>query len=158
VIFQDSRADVTSYSPNLPPGNTATGANSGNVVQSFVARSTNGLNWTETPVSSLGTNPNWEVRGSMRSPFFGDYNYASAATTTTGITAGSVWTDTRNLDAGTDPRETGADGDADGFDGRQSCTWMPNDINAPSYSSPTIADPCLSEGGLDQNIYFARTP
>jgi hypothetical protein len=32
---------------------------------------------------------------------------------------------------------------------------MPNDIDAASYSSPTIADPCLSQGGLDQNIYIA---
>jgi hypothetical protein len=33
---------------------------------------------------------------------------------------------------------------------------VPNDINAPSYSSPTVSDPCLSQGGLDQNIYGAR--
>ena len=32
----------------------------------------------------------------------------------------------------------------------------PNDINAPAYTSPTIDDPCLDEGGLDQNIYGAR--
>jgi Neuraminidase (sialidase) len=157
VVFQDSRDDG-SYSPTRPPGNTAAGSNSGNVVNAFVARSTDGgLTWGETPVSSEGTNPNWEVRGSMRSPFFGDYNYASAATTTTGLDAGSVWTDTRDLDTGTDPRETNEDDDADGFDGRQTCTWTPNDIDAPSYSSPTIADPCLSQGGLDQNIYFALT-
>ena len=63
----------------------------------------------------------------------------------------------RDLDAGTDPRETGEDDDTDGFDGRQTCTWVPNDIDAPSYSSPTIADPCLSQGGLDQNIYVVLT-
>jgi hypothetical protein len=33
---------------------------------------------------------------------------------------------------------------------------VPNDINAPSYSSPSINDPCLSQGGLDQNIYADR--
>ena len=43
----------------------------------------------------------------------------------------------------------------DGFDGFQTCTWVPNDIDAPSYSSPTIDDPCQSQGGLDQNIYGA---
>ena len=46
----------------------------------------------------------------------------------------------------------------DGFDGFQTCTWVPNDINAPSYSTPTIDDQCLSQGGLDQNIYVATMP
>ena len=46
----------------------------------------------------------------------------------------------------------------DGFDGFQTCTWVPNDIDAPSYSSPTIDDPCLSQGGLNQNIYVSTTP
>jgi putative NADH-flavin reductase len=32
---------------------------------------------------------------------------------------------------------------------------VPNDINAASYSSPLTSDPCLSQGGLDQNIYAA---
>jgi hypothetical protein len=154
VIFQDSRSDPA-YSPDLPPGNTAAGTNSGNGVHAFVARSTNGgTSWTEAQVSGLGSNPNWEVRGSMRSPFFGDYNYVSAV----GTMAGSVWTDTRDLPPGQDPRETGADDDTDGFDGFQTCTWVPNDINAPAYDSPTIADPCLSQGGLNQNIYVAITP
>ena len=154
VVFQDSRADGA-YSPDLPPGNTAGGVNSGNGVHAFVARSTSGgSSWTETPVSTAGSNPNWEVRSGMRAPFFGDYNYASMA----GSAARAVWTDTRDLLPGTDPRETGADDDADGFDGAQSCTWVPNDINAAAYDSPTIADPCLSVGGLDQNIYFASVP
>jgi hypothetical protein len=150
VVFQDSRSDP-SYSPDLPPGDTADGKNSGNVVNAFVASSTNGgASWTESQVSTAGTNPNWEVRSSMRSPFFGDYNYVSAV----GATVGAVWTDTRDLPPGQDPRETGPDDDMDGFDGFQTCTWVPNDINAPSYASPTIADPCLSQGGLDQNIYI----
>ena len=91
------------------------------------------------------------MRGSARSPFFGDYNYASAA----GSAVAAVWTDTRDLVPGSDPRETGEDDDADGFDGFQTCVWMPNDIDAISYESPTIADPCLSQGALDQNIYVA---
>ena len=102
----------------------------------------------------MGSNPNWEVRSSARSPFFGDYNYASA----TGAGAASVWTDTRDLPPGSDPREVGADDDADGFDGFQTCVWTPNDINAAAYESPTIADPCLSQGALDQNIYIAMSP
>jgi hypothetical protein len=155
VVFQDSRFDPA-YSKDLPPGDTAVGANSGDVVHTFVASSANGgVSWSESQVTGEddGTNPNWEVRGGMRSPFFGDYNYASTA----GTTSASVWADTRDLVPGTDPREAGED-DQDGFDGYQTCTWMPNDINAASYTSPTIADPCLSQGGLDQNIYVATVP
>ena len=153
VVFQDSRGDVA-YSPDLPPGVTAAGTNSGDVVNTFVATSTNGTVWAEALATASGTNPNWEVRGGMRSPFFGDYNYVSS----TGSTVAAVWTDTRDLVPGTDPRETSEDDDADGFDGAQTCTWDPNDIDAPSYSTPTIADACLSVGGLDQNIYVAASP
>jgi hypothetical protein len=153
VVFQDSRTDPA-YSPTLPPGDTVGGANSGNVVDAFVASSIDGgTSWSESQVSGAGTNPNWEVRSGMRSPFFGDYNYVAAV----GATVAATWADTRDLVPGSDPRETGADDDADGFDGAQTCTWVPNDINAPAYSSPTIDDPCLSQGGLDQNIY-AATP
>jgi hypothetical protein len=154
VVFQDSRTDPA-YSFNVPPGNTPGGVNSGDVVQAIVARSLDGgTSWSEATVSTAGTNPNWEVRGAMRSPFFGDYNYTSATATA----AASVWTDTRDLTPGSDPRETLADDDADNFDGFQTCSWIPNDINAPSYSQPTIADACLSQGGLDQNIYIATAP
>ena len=154
VIFQDSRSDP-SYSPDLPPGDTEEGANSGDVVHSFVASSTDGGgSWSESQVSTDGTNPNWEVRSGMRSPFFGDYNYASAA----GTTHAWVWADTRDLVPGDDPRETGEDDDEDGFDGYQTCEWVPNDIDAASYESPTIEDGCLSQGGLDQNVYFATVP
>jgi hypothetical protein len=154
VVFQDSRLDPA-YSPSLPPGNTADGVNSGDVVHAFVARSTNGgTSWNESQVSGEGSNPNWEVRSAMRTPFFGDYNYVSAV----GAADASVWTDTRDLVPGQDPRETGEDDDMDRFDGFQTCIWVPNDIDAPSYSSPTIDDFCLSQGGLDQNIYVTATP
>ena len=39
---------------------------------------------------------------------------------------------------------------------QSNCTYVPNDIDAPAYTSPTIDDPCLDEGGLDQNIYGTR--
>ena len=121
----------------------------------FVAGSSDGgQTWTETQVSTAGSNPNWEIRGASRSPFFGDYNYVSA---TTGARY-AVWTDTRDLVPGTDPRGTAKPGGVDTFDGAQTCTWVPNDINATAFSSPSIGDPCLSAGGLDQNIYVARLP
>jgi hypothetical protein len=149
VVFYDSRADPA-YSAGRPPGNTASGANSGNVVNTYVAQSTTGgVSWSETQVSSVGSNFGWETHGSRRIGFWGDYLYISAV----GGTVKAAWTDSRDLVPGTDPRETGADDDADGFDVYQPCTYVPNDINAASYSSPLISDPCLSQGGLDQNIY-----
>jgi hypothetical protein len=139
VVFYDSRADPA-YSAARPPGNTASGANSGNVVNTYVAQSTNGgVSWSETQVSSVGSNFGWETHGSRRDGFWGDYLYISAV----GGTVKAAWTDSRDLVPGTDPRETGADDDADGFDVYQPCTYVPNDISAA----------CLSQGGLDQNIY-----
>jgi hypothetical protein len=151
VVFYDSRADAA-YSPTLPPGNTASGQNSGDVVHTWVAKSTNGgVGWSETQISTVGSNFGWETHGARRDGFWGDYIYVSAV----GGTVIATWTDSRDLVAGTDPRETGAADDHDGFDVFQPCTYVPNDINAASYSSPTVGDPCLSQGGLDQNIYAA---
>ncbi len=151
LVFYDSRGDPA-YSPSLPPGDTASGQNSGDVVNAFVAKSADGgASWSETQISTHGSNFNWETHGSRRDPFWGDYIYVSAV----GSTVVAAWTDSRDLVPGTDPRETGADDDQDGFDVYQPCTYVPNDINAPFYSSPLISDPCLSQGGLDQNIYAA---
>jgi hypothetical protein len=151
VVFYDSRADPA-YSPNLPPGNTAAGVNSGDVVQTFVARSSNGgAGWSEAVLSTHRSNFGWETHGSRRDGFWGDYNYISAVP---GALA-AAWTDSRDLVAGSDPRETGADDDHDGFDVYQPCTYVPNDIDAPSYPLPTVDDPCLSQGGLEQTIYVA---
>jgi hypothetical protein len=122
------------------------------VVHTFVAKSSNGgVGWSETQISTVGSNFGWETHSSRRVGFWGDYIYVSAV----GATVMTAWTDSRDLVPGADPREIGADDDHDGFDVYQPCTYVPNDINAPSYSSPTIADPCLSQGGLDQNIYAA---
>jgi hypothetical protein len=151
VVFYDSRGD-SAYSPALPPGDTATGTNSGNPVNTFLAKSTTGgTSWSESAISTAGSNFGWETHGARRDGFWGDYIYVSAV----GSTVVAVWTDSRELVSGTDPRETGASDDADGFDIYQPCTYVPNDINAASYSSPLVSDPCLSQGGLDQNIYAA---
>jgi hypothetical protein len=152
VIFYDSRSDPA-YAPNRPPGNDGSGVNSGDVVQARVARSSDGgETWFESVVSTAGSNFGWETHGSRRVGFWGDYLYASAVPGAANV----VWTDSRDLVPGTDPREVGADDDEDGFDVYEPCVYDPNDINAASYASPTIDDPCLSQGGLDQNIYGAR--
>lgn len=153
VIFYDSRADPA-YDPDRPPGNDADGVNSGDVVNAFVAQSTDGgLTWIENQVSAAGSNFGWETHGSRRVGFWGDYLYVSAVPGAVNV----AWTDSRDLVPGDDPRETGAHDDEDGFDVFQdNCVYDPNDINAPAYTTPTIDDPCLDEGGLDQNIYDAR--
>ena len=150
VVFYDSRAD-DAYAPNRPPGNTATGNNSGDVVHTWKATSTDGGDtWSESPITSVGSNFGWMTHGSRRVGFWGDYIYVSAVEGA----VHAVWTDSRDLRAGPDERE-GAN--PKGFSVFQSaCDYEPNDIDAPSYTSPTIDDPCLDEGGLDQNIYGAR--
>ena len=152
VIFYDSRSDPA-YDPDRPPGNDADGVNSGDVVNAFVAQSTDGVSWTETQVSGAGSNFGWETNGSRRVGFWGDYLYVSAVPGAVNV----AWTDSRDLVPGDDPRETGEDDDEDGFDVFQDgCVYEPNDINALSYTSPALGDPCLDQGGLDENIYDAR--
>jgi hypothetical protein len=152
VVFYDTRVDPA-YSPSRPPGDTAAGTNSGGADVTMVASSSDGgLSWSEQTISSVASNYNWETHGSMRDPFFGDYIYVSAVHGA----VNAAFTDSRDLVPGADPRETGSDDDHDGFDGFQTCHWTPNDINAASYSSPGPGDPCMSQGGLDQNIYQAR--
>jgi hypothetical protein len=135
VVFYDSRNDA-GYSPSRPTGNTAAGSNSGGAVDTFVARSSNGGNsWTETKVSSVSSNYNWETHGSRKVGFWGDYIYVSAVHGAVNV----AWTDSRDLVPGVDPRDPNA---TDGFDVLQ--------CNA------STLDPCNSQGGLDQNIYSAR--
>ncbi|HEY8115648.1 MAG TPA: sialidase family protein [Actinomycetota bacterium] len=150
VVFYDSRSDPA-YDPDRPPGNTAEGVNSGDVVQAFVARSTDGgVSWTETQVSGAGSNFGWETHGSRRVGFWGDYLYVSSVPGAVNV----AWTDSRNLVPGIDPRDGASDNGFGVF--QDNCVYDPNDINAPAYITPTIDDPCLDEGGLDQNIYGAR--
>jgi hypothetical protein len=150
VVFYDSRAD-TAYAPDRPPGNTGTGNNAGDVVHTWMATSTDGgATWTETQVTSAGSNFGWMTHGSRRVGFWGDYIYVSAVPG--GVHA--VWTDSRDLVSGTDPR---AGADPKGFSvSHDGCVYEPNDIDAPAYTSPTNDDPCLDQGGLDQNVYGAR--
>ncbi len=152
VVFYDSREDED-YDPDLPPGNDADGVNSGSHIHAWIAVSEDGgASWDESQESTRGSNFGWETHGSRRVGFWGDYLYVSAVHGAVNV----VWTDSRDLRSGDDPRETGEDDDADRFDVYQPCTYVPNDIDAPSYTSPTIGDTCLDQGGLDQNIYGAR--
>jgi hypothetical protein len=132
VIYYDSRDDPA-YSPDNPPGNTSAGTNSGDVVNSFLAKSSNGgSSWSSTQLSNHGSNFGWETHGSRLIGFWGDYLYVSAVPGAVFAT----WTDSRDLVPGTDPRDPTA---TDGFDVLQ--------CNA------STLDACQEGGGLDQNIY-----
>ena len=150
MIFYDSRTDPA-YDPDRPPGNDADGVNSGDVVQARVAQSSDGgETWSEQVVSTAGSNFGWMTHGSRRVGFWGDYLYVSAVPGAVNVS----WTDSRDLEPGVDPRDGAADNGFSVF--QENCVYDPNDINAPAYVTPTIDDPCLDEGGLDQNIYGAR--
>jgi hypothetical protein len=140
VVFYDSRDDPA-YATDLPPGDTAAGANSGNVVRAVLAQSTDGGGtWSETTLSTQDSNFNWETHGGRRVGFWGDYIYISSVA---GVVQ-SAWTDSRDLVPGTDERDPTA---TDGFDVANTCGTL---------DPVPASDPCLSVGGLDQNIYAAR--
>lgn len=148
AVFYDSRVDKA-YAPYRPVGNTADGKNSGPAVDSYVAQSRDGgVSWTEHRVSTRSWNPNWENSLYARTPWQGDYIYADSIPGKTFV----VWTDSRDVVPGTDSRDKGA---TDGFDVYAPCTWGPGDIQETDYTSPNYHDACLSQGGLDQNIYSA---
>ncbi len=124
-----------------PPGAVASGAG----LETWYATSANdGATWTTSLVSAVPQMPQYEIFGNRDVPFHGDYNYISAA-------AGTVfmaWTDTRDVEPGTDPRYA-VDG-TDGFDVLQ-CRVQDAD-------GVWGADTCPDDGGLDQNIYGATAP
>jgi hypothetical protein len=142
VIYYDSRDDPA-YAPTNPPGNTSTGQNSGDVVNAFLATSTDGgATWAPTQLSNHGSNFGWETHGARMVGFWGDYIYVSAVPGAVNL----AWTDSRDLVPGCDPREGSCDSDADGFDVLQT----------PCPPNPSSTDTCLDTGGLDQNIYATR--
>lgn len=150
VVFYDSRAD-RAYAPDLPPGNTADGKSSGPSVDTYQASSSNGgRTWTARRLSTVSQQPGLNAQLGARVPWLGDYLYVSA------VPGGSyaVWADARDVVPGTDARG----GEADGFDVSAPCTWLPATENLPGtypYVSPAGDSNCLSQGGLDVNIYGA---
>lgn len=140
AIYYDSREDP-GYSVNRPPGNTAAavsscgGAPVCNVLNTFMATSSDGVSWTTAKVSTVGHQPEYEMFGNRDVPFHGDYLWIDA----NGGTAYGVWTDNRDVEPGVDIREAVQDG----FDVLQ-CR--------PTADSPDL---CFNAGGLNQNIYGA---
>jgi hypothetical protein len=149
TVFTDSRLDPA-FHPDRPVGNDEHGRNAGPSLETFAARSLDGgRTWTERVLSRTPQNPNLGVHESGRVPFLGDYTGVAAA----GETVFAVWTDNRDVKRGTDSRRSGT---PDGNETDLPCTWEPNDLAPRSYTSPSPADTCFSQGGTDQNIYGAR--
>jgi hypothetical protein len=145
ALWWDSRNDPC-YSPQRPIGNCADGSTVASLDAFGASGSTATLAWSpSTRLSSVRSNPNWEQFGGRAFPFGGDYLYISSV----GAFSYGVWTDWRDVVAGSDPRE-GGDADADGADVMQ-CRAQ----NADGSFGP---DTCPYAGGLDQNIYGDVTP
>jgi hypothetical protein len=161
AVWQDSRDDCASGPPSTPSGGdfrtapvsnrwVATnppggvncepggpGSDTAGLHAVYATSSNDGASWTTEIVSTVLTMPQYEQFGFRDIPFFGDYNYISAA----GSTVLLDWTDQRDTLPGTDPRYP-VDG-ADGFD-------VLNCIDPA-----TSTDACPNDGGLDQNVYGA---
>lgn len=132
LVYYDSRNDPA-YSPHRPSGNTADGTSSGrDVLNTFIATSADGQQWSPIQVSAEGHQPNFEMFGDRNVPFHGDYLWVDA----NGGSVFGVWTDNRDVKQGDDPRED----EQDGFDVLQ-C----REDGGP--------DTCPNAGGLNQNIY-----
>jgi hypothetical protein len=150
IVYYDSRADPF-YSAFRPIGNQANpSGGSGlsscgvpapsvcNVLNTFIATSSEGVSWTPTLVSTVGHQPQYELVAARDMPFHGDYLWIDAK----GTTFFGVRADNRDVVPGPDPREAGQDG----FDVLQCLT-----VNAGTFSS----DNCRNAGGHDENIYGA---
>jgi hypothetical protein len=147
AVWHDSRNDPA-YSVQYPPGNNgavrdASGfAAASRGLDTYGASSTDGgTTWATARLSGSSQMPNYEMFGDRRVPFHGDYNYVSSV----GSFAFSTWTDTRQVVGGDDPRYAGGEG----FDVLQCRTQ--------DASGVWSADTCPNAGGLDQDIYGART-
>jgi hypothetical protein len=145
ALWWDSRNDPC-YDPRQPLGNCSD-KSTVPALDVFAATAlTSNLTWSSsTQVTTAKSNPNWEQFSGRTVPFGGDYLYISSVA---GFSFG-VWTDWRNVLAGSDPRE-GGDSDMDSADVHQCRTQ-----NA---DGSFTRDTCPYAGGLDQNIYGAVTP
>ena len=146
AVWHDSRNDPA-YSVQYPAGNDGSRRDAAGFaaatkgLDTYGASSrTGGASWSVARVSTVSQMPNFEMFGDRQVPFHGDYNYVSSV----GAFAYNVWTDTRQVVPGDDPRNPGGEG----FDVLQCRT-----LSAGSYG----ADTCPNAGGLDQDIVGRAT-
>ena len=148
AVWHDSRNDPA-YNVQYPPGNNGGMRDAGGFAAAVrgldtyaTSSTTEGATWaTAAKISTVTQMPNYEMFGDRRVPFHGDYNYVSSV----GAFAYNVWTDTRQVVGGDDPRYVGGTG----FDVLQCRPQLPDGSFAP--------DQCPNAGGLDQDIYGRAT-
>jgi hypothetical protein len=143
AVWHDSRNDPN-YSVQYPVGNNGAVRDAGGFatatagLDTYGASSRNGgATWSVARLSTVSQMPNFEMFGDRQVPFHGDYNYVSSV----GSFAYNVWTDTRQVVPGDDPRYIGGEG----FDVRQ-CRTRDAD-------GTWGVDTCANSGGLDQDIF-----
>jgi hypothetical protein len=161
VVWQDNRG--LTYNVQLPIGNardpvSGRGVSAGTEIVNTFVSSWNGITWrAPVVVSSEAHQSQYEMFGSRDIPFHGDYNWISLAGTPGAVVGYMSWTDNRDVEPGSDPRE---DFD-DGFDVLQCRTDLgePPDggiisgLPRARAEAPFSGDNCGNAGGLDQNIY-----
>ena len=103
ALWWDSRND-SCYSARRPIGNCADGSTVAALDAFAASGSTATLAWSPaTRLSAVTSNPNWEESGGRTFPFGGDYLYISSV----GSFSYGVWTDWRNVVAGSDLLQEG---------------------------------------------------
>ena len=141
AVYYDSVGDAN-YAPTRAPCNSATGAGSACLNVRYAVSTDGGTTWTSTQATDTPTNPNYEQFGGRRIPFFGDYIMVGAV----GSTIAAVWTDARNVVAGSEK----ATGDNDNDD-------VAGDPETTGGTCTSSFSTCFdATGGLDQNIYTAN--
>ena len=165
VVWQDNRGPT--YDVQYPPGNTrdaqgrAISAGT-SIVNTFASSWTGSAFSPAVQVSSVAHQAQYEMFSSRDLPFQGDYNWISLAERADGSVVGYMsWTDNRDVIAGSDPRETQAQGGFnDGFDVLQCRVDLGEDVQETfpdrplaRRDAPFTGDNCGNAGGLDQNIY-----
>jgi hypothetical protein len=137
AVYYDSRLDAD-YSPKRAPCNSVTGAGSACLAVWYSTSTDGGATWSHRQLTDTLTNPNFEQFGGRLVPFFGDYIMVSAV----GSSIQAVWTDSRDVVAGTELSGKDSDGDDVAGDPETGGTCT------SSFSA------CFDgTGGLDQNIY-----
>jgi hypothetical protein len=147
ALWWDSRHDPC-YSAVRPIGNCADGTTVPSLDVFATRSSDRGATWaSDTRVSDVTTNPNYEQFDNRTIPFAGDYLWV----TSLGEFSYGTWTDWRNTVSGTDPRESPEDEDGGTADVLQCRTF---NAATATWSS----DQCPHNGGLDQDIFGDYTP
>lgn len=143
AVWHDSRKDPA-YSVQYPVANDGAHRDAAGFAAATKGLDTygassrdGGATWSVGRLSSVSQMPNYEMFGDRQVPFHGDYNYVSSV----GSFAYNVWTDTRQVVRGDDPRNAGGER----FDVLQ-CRVK----NADGTYGP---DTCPNAGGLDQDIF-----